>query len=124
KYQPTSAIRQGSLWYWGRVVPLLQRGWHVGCRQVRNTWHQADTLITPLGERPLWCVAAGLLAGSLLGTAIDLPLMPLGAALVLAGLVLLLPCAVPHRRPWCRLGLVRLALPSPHLAWALDCLRA
>ena len=61
---------------------------------VRRHWHalqQADTLVTPLRERPLWCVAAGLLAGSLLGTAIDLPLMPLGAALLLAGLVLLPP---------------------------------
>ena len=117
-------VRQGSLWYWGRVVPLLQRGWHGGCGQVCDTWQQADTLVTPLSERPLWCMAAGLLAGSLLGTAIDLPLVPLGAVLLLAGLVLLPPWPVPQLQRCCRLGLVGLALTSLQLAWQIYSLPA
>src|SRR5437588_8256983 len=87
---------------------------------VRRHWHalqQADTLVTPLSERPLWCVAAGLLAGSLLGTAIDLPLLPLSGTLLIAGLFLLLPWPVPQVRRCCRLGLVGLALTSLQLAW-------
>src|SRR5919201_1744450 len=87
-------------------------------------WQQVDTLVTPLSERPLWCVAAGLLAGSLLGTALDLPLMPLGAALLLAGLILLLPWPMPQLRHCCRLGLVGLALTALQLAWQLDSLPA
>ena len=68
--------------------------------------HEAgEDIVTPLRERPLWCVAAGLLAGSLLGTAIDLPLMPLGAALLVAGLILLLPWPMPQLQRCCRLGL-------------------
>ena len=87
-------------------------------------WQQVDTPVTPLSERPLWCVAAGLLAGSLLGTAWDLPLMPLGAALLLASLVLLLPWPMPQLRRCCRLGLVGLALTSLQLAWQIDSLPA
>ena len=67
RQEPTPAVRQDSLGHWRRIVPVLQRAWHVGRRQLRNLWQQADTLVTPLSERPLWCVAAGLLAGSLLG---------------------------------------------------------
>ena len=67
---------------------MLQRAWHVGRHQWCDLWQQADTLVTPLSERPLWCVAAGLLAGSLLGTAVDLPLVPLSGALLVAGLLL------------------------------------
>jgi len=121
-HQPTPTVQHNALWPWRCVVLLLQRGWHIGCRQLRSAWPQVDTLVTPLSERPLWCVAAGLLAGSLLGTAIDLPLMPLGAALLLAGLVLLLPWPVPRLRRCCRLGLVGLALTSLQLAWQIDSL--
>src|SRR5262245_62973101 len=84
---------------------------------MRNLWQQADTLVTPLSERPLWCVAAGLLAGSLLGTAVDLPLVPLSGALLLAGFLLLLPWPVPQVQRCCRLGLVGLALTTLQLAW-------
>src|SRR5215831_12422662 len=117
-------VRQGSLWYWGRVVPLLQHGWQVGRRRMRDLWQQADTLVTPLSERPLWCVTAGLLAGSLLGTALDLSLLPLGAALLLAGLVLLLPWPMPQLQRCCRLGLVGLTLTALQLAWQIDSLPA
>ena len=75
--------------------PWLQRAWHVG-RHLRDLWQQADTLVTPLSERPLWCVAAGLLAGSLLGTAVDLPLVPLSGALLVAGLLLSCPGLCPR----------------------------
>src|SRR5262245_45251809 len=110
KHRAMPDIQQGSWWDWGRVVPLRQCGWHVGWRQGRVALQQADSLVTPLGERPLWCVAAGLLAGSLLGTAWDLPLVPLGAVLLLAGLVLLPPWPMPQLRRCCRLSLVGLAL--------------
>ena len=56
------------------MAAALQRAWHGGHRQLRSVWQQADTRVVTLSERPLWCVAAGLLAGSLLGTAVDLPL--------------------------------------------------
>src|SRR5437763_13640609 len=75
-------------------------------RRHSRALQQADTLVTPLRERPPWCVAAGLLAGSLLGTAWDLPLRPLGAALLLAVLVLLLPWPMPPRQRRCRVALV------------------
>jgi hypothetical protein len=94
RQEPTPAVQQSPLGYWRCTVPGLpeiQRAWHVGRRQLRDRWQQADTLVTPLSERPLWCVAAGLLAGSLLGTAVDLPLVPLSGALLIAGLLLLLP---------------------------------
>ena len=113
----TPAVREDSLGQWRRIVLVLQRAWHGGCRQLRNLWQQADTLVTPLSERPLWCVAAGLLAGSLLGTAVDLPLVPLCGALLIAGLLLLLPWPLPQVQRCCRLGLVGLALTSLQLAW-------
>jgi competence protein ComEC len=90
--------------------------------QLRRAGQQADAGATGLSERPLWCVAAGLLAGSLLGTAVDLPLWPLGAALVLAGLVLLPPWPVPRLQRCCRLGLVGLALTTLQLAWHVHAL--
>ena len=102
--QPTPTVQHNSLWPWRCVVLLLQRGWHVWHYQVRHVWPQADTLVTPLSERPLWCVAAGLLVCSLLGTAIDLPLVPLGAGLLLVGLVLLPPWPVPQLQRCGRLG--------------------
>src|SRR5439155_2966684 len=74
RQEPTPAEQQDSLEHWRHIVPVLQRAWHVGRRPLRHLWIQVDTLATPLSERPLWCVAAGLLAGSLLGTAVDLPL--------------------------------------------------
>src|SRR6266487_4674963 len=83
---------------------------------------KADTLIAPLSERPLWCVAAGLLAGSLLGTAIDLPLVPLCGALLLAGFFLILPWPIPQVQRCCRLGLVGLALTALQLAWFIHAL--
>jgi len=89
---------------------------------MRDRWQRADTLVTPLSERPLWCVAAGLLAGSLLGTAVDLPLVPLSAALLIAGLLLLLPWPLPQVQHCCRLGLVGLALTSLQLAWFIHAL--
>src|SRR5262245_35238539 len=68
-FRPPLSVRR----HWHAfVVPLLQHGWQVGRRRMRDLWQQADTLVTPLSERPLWCVTAGLLAGSLLGTALDL----------------------------------------------------
>src|SRR4029453_17021456 len=85
--------------------------------QLHNLWQQADTLVTPLSERPLWCVAAGLLAGSLLGTTVDLSLVPLSGVLLTAGLLLLLPWPVPQVQRCCRLGLVGLAITSLQLAW-------
>ena len=69
KQEPTLAVGQDGRWWW------------------RDCWQQADTLVAPLSERPLWCVAAGLLAGSLLGTAVDLPLVPLSGVLLCAGLL-------------------------------------
>src|SRR5215470_8756320 len=90
--------------------------------QVRYVWQQSDTLIAPLSERPLWCVAAGLLAGSLLGTALDLPLVPLIGMLLLAGLCLILRWPVPQVQRCCRLGLVGLALTSLQLAWFIHTL--
>ena len=92
-------------------------------RQMRDVWQQADTLIAPLSERPLWCVAAGLLVGSLLGTAIDLPLAPLSSALLLAGCFLILPWPIPQVQRCCRLGLVGLALTSLQLAWFIHACR-
>src|SRR5215475_13665059 len=117
RHQPTPAVRQDYMWRWRRIVPVLQRAWHVARRQLHGLWQQADTLVAPLSERPLWCVAAGLLAGSLLGTAVDLPLMPLSGALLVAGLLLLLPWPLPQAQRCCRLGLVGLALTSLQLAW-------
>src|SRR5262245_43626390 len=96
RQEPTPAVRQGSLGHWRSIVPALQHAWHGGCRQLRNLWQQVDTLVIPLSERPLWCVAAGLLAGSLLGTAVDLPLVALSGALLVAGSLLLLPWPVPQ----------------------------
>src|SRR6266566_209360 len=96
RQEPTPAVRQDSLGHWRRIVPVLQHAWHVGRCQLRNLWQQADTLVTPLSERPLWCAAAGLLAGSLLGTAVDLPLVPLSSALLIAGLLLLPPWPAPQ----------------------------
>src|SRR5712691_9270371 len=96
RQEPTPAVRQGSLGHWRRIVPVLQCAWHVGRRQLRDLWQQADTLVIPLSERPLWCVAAGLLVGSLLGTAVDLPLVPLCGALLVAELLLLLPWPLPQ----------------------------
>jgi competence protein ComEC len=96
--------------------PTPTVGWDFGWRW-RGCWQQVDTLVTPLRERPLWCVAAGLLAGSLLGTAVNLPLVPLSAALLCAGLFLLLPWPVPQWQHCCLLGLVGLALTSLQLAW-------
>src|SRR5215468_4191734 len=117
KQEPTPPVRQDGVWPWRRVVSWLQRAWHIGHRQLRDRWQQADTLVTPLSERPLWCVAAGLLAGSLLGTTVDLPLVPLSAALLVVGLLFLLPWPAPQVRRCCRLGLVGLALTSLQLAW-------
>src|SRR5215510_7425355 len=91
-------------------------------RQMRYVWQQADTLIAPLSERPLWCVTAGLLAGSLLGTAIDLPLVPLSGVLLLAGVFLILPWPVPQVQRCCRLALMGLALTSLQLAWSIHAL--
>ena len=119
RQEPTPAGQQDSLAHWRRIVPVLQCAWHVGRHQLHNFWQQADTLVTPLSERPLWCVAAGLLAGSLLGTAVDLPLVPLSGALLVAGLLLLLPWSLPQVQRCCRLGLVGLALTSLQLAWQL-----
>ena len=99
KQEPAPAVEQ-DFWWWRR-----------------DCWQQADTFIAPLSERPLWCVAVGLLAGSLLGTAVDLPLVPLSGALLCAGLLLLLPWPVPQVQRCCRLGLVGLALTSLQLAW-------
>ena len=82
---PTPVIRQDFLEHWRRIAAVVQCAWHGGRRQLRHLWQQADTLVAPLSERPLWCVAAGLLAGSLLGTAVDLPLVPLSGALLVAG---------------------------------------
>jgi len=65
-------------------------------RQMRDVWQQADTLIAPLSERPLWCVAAGLLVAACSGPRFDLPLAPLSGALLLAGCFLILPG--PYRR--------------------------
>ena len=87
-----------------------------------SVWQPVDSLVTPLSERPLWCVAAGLLAGSLLGTAWDLPLGPLGAGLLLAGLVCFLPWPMPQLQRCCRLGLIGLALTALQLAWHIDSL--
>src|SRR5437016_2648954 len=103
----TPAVRQDSLGHWRRMVPVLQR----------DCWQRADTLVTPLSERPLWCVAAGLLAGSLLGTAVDLPLGPLSGALLITGLLLLFPWPLPQVQYCCRLSLVGLALTALQLAW-------
>src|SRR4029450_13736152 len=114
---PTPPVRQDSLGQWRRIVPVLQRTWHVGRRQLHDLWQQVDTLVTPLSERPLWCVAAGLLAGSLLGTAVDLPVVPLCSALLVAGVLLLLRWPLPQVQRGCRLGLVGLALTSLQLAW-------
>ena len=69
-------------------------------------------------------MAAGLLAGSLLGTAVDLPLVPLSSALLVAGLVLLLPWPLPQVQRCCRLGLVGLALTALQLAWQPSALPA
>ena len=69
-------------------------------------------------ERPLWCVALGLLCGSLLGTAVDLALWPLCGALGIAGGLVLLPWPLPQVRRCCRLALVGLALTTLQLAWA------
>src|SRR6266852_2934315 len=107
---PTPAVRQDCVWHWRRVVPVLQRTWHVGCRHLRDRCQQADSLVAPLRERPLWCVAAGLLAGSLLGTAVDLPFVPLCGALLVVGLLLLVPWPLPQVQRCCRLSLVGLAL--------------
>ena len=96
--------------------PAPDVGQDCGWRQ-RDSWQQADTLVAPWSERPLWCVAVGLLAGSLLGTAVDLPLVPLSTVLLGAGLFLLLPWPVPQLQRCCRLGLVGLALTSLQLAW-------
>ena len=117
KQEPTPAVRQDSLRHWRHIVSVLQCAWHVGRRRLHNFWQQADTLATPLSERPLWCVAAGLLAGSLLGTAVDLPLVPLSGALLLAGFLLLPSWPVPQVQRCCRLGLVGLALTTLQLAW-------
>jgi hypothetical protein len=117
RQEPTRAVRQDPLGHWRRIVSVLQRACHVGCRQLHDRWQQADTLVTPLSERPLWCVAAGLLAGSLLGTTVDNPLVPLSAALLVVGLLFLLPWPAPQMRRCCRLGLVGLALTSLQLAW-------
>src|SRR5687768_5966812 len=112
RQEPTPAVRQDSQGHWRGIVPGLQRAWRVGRRQLRDRWPQADSLVTPLSERPLWCVAAGLLAGSLLGTAVDLSLVPLSSALLIAGLFLLLPWPLPLVQRCCRLGLVGLTLTS------------
>src|SRR5215510_14613587 len=82
---PTPAVRQDCVWHWRRVVPVLQRAWHVGRRKLHHLWQQVDTLASPLSELPLCCVAAVLLVGSLLGTTFYLPLMPLIGALLIAG---------------------------------------
>src|SRR5947208_2820182 len=84
KQASTPAARQDCVWHWRRVVPVLQHTWHIGHRHLHDRWQQTDTLVAPLSERPLWCVAAGLLVGSLLGTAVDLPLVPLCGALLVA----------------------------------------
>jgi competence protein ComEC len=99
------------------MTAALQRAWHGGRRQLRNLWQRAETLVAPLSERPLWCVAAGLLAGSLLGTAADLPLVPLSGALLVTGLLLLPPWPLPQVQRCCRLGLVGLTLTALQLAW-------
>lgn len=111
-------------WPWARVLLLLQYGWRCGCGQLYRAGQQVDALVTPLSERPLWCVTAGLLLGSLLGTAVDLPLVPLGGVLVLTGLSLLPRWPVPQVQRCCRLGLVGLALTSGQLAWHLHALPA
>src|SRR4029453_2933667 len=116
RHQPTPVVRQDCVWRWRRIVSVLQYAWHSGY-QLRNLWRQADTLVTPLSERPLWCVAAGLLAGSLLGTAVELPLVPLCSALLVAGFLLLLTWPLPQVQCCCRLGLVGLALTALQLAW-------
>ena len=90
--------------------------------QLRDVWQLADTFVAPLSERPLWCVAAGLLAGSLLGTTFDLPLLPLSGVLLLAGFLLLPPWPMPQVQRCCRLGLVGLALTALQLAWYLHAL--
>jgi competence protein ComEC len=117
RQEPTPAVRQDSQGHWRCIAPGLQRAWHVARRPLRDRWPQADSLVTPLSERPLWCVAAGLMAGSLLGTAVDLPLVPLSGALLIAGLLLLLAWPMPLVQRCCRLGLVGLALTSLQLAW-------
>src|SRR5712691_7077104 len=90
--------------------------------QLRGVWQLADTFVAPLSERPLWCVAAGLLAGSLLGTTFDLPLLPLSGVLLLAGFLLLPPWPMPQVQRCCRLGLVGLALTALQLAWYIHAL--
>ena len=42
----TPTVRQDSLGHWRRIVLVLQRAWHGGCRQLRNLWQQADTLVS------------------------------------------------------------------------------
>lgn len=92
------------------LVPRLRR------------WQQVDAYCTPLRARPLWCVVLGLLTGSLLGTAADLPLWPLSGALGLALACTALLWPLPQMRGCCRLALMGLALTALPLAWRVQAL--
>ncbi|MGE3537634.1 MAG: DNA internalization-related competence protein ComEC/Rec2 [Candidatus Tectimicrobiota bacterium] len=75
----------------------------------------------PLGQGlrvvPLWYVAAGMLAGSLLGTAWPLSLSALSGGLLLLGVGLSLPLPAAPLRHSVRLGLLGVALTALQLAW-------
>src|SRR5262245_66594801 len=103
KQEPTPPVRQDGVWPWRRVVSWLQRAWHIGHRQLRDRGQHADTFVTPLSERPLWCVAAGLLAGRLLGTVVDLHLLAVGGDVVIVGFLLILCLHVPKFEGVCHL---------------------
>lgn len=90
----------------------------VPASRIRHTlWYGLESLVALASDRPLWCVTAGLLLGSLLGTAIDLPLVPLASVLLLVGLGLLPRWAWPGCQRCGRYLLLGLALTALQLAW-------
>lgn len=87
-------------------------------RQPRGlSLQHVDTGVAPLQARPLWCVAAGMLGGSLLGTTWELSFVPLSGILLLLGLCLSLPFPARRLRHCVRLGLLGVALTAIQLAW-------
>ena len=83
----TPAVLQ-HLQSWVRFpVALLRRGGRASRHVARLALHRLEALLLPLSDRPLLCCSAGLLAGSVLGTAVPLSPSLIGTMLLVAGIM-------------------------------------
>jgi competence protein ComEC len=108
----TSAVLYGR-----RSSLLLVTLWQWSMLSLQRTLQGVEQTVLFLSERPLLCLTAGLVSGSLLATALQPSLWVLGSVLIVGGLSLLWPWPLTHLQRCCRLGALGLAVTSLALCW-------